>query len=122
MGGLIPQVDGALGTVRSMEPVGTDTLNRIKNILKNTQSLIEKSTNDIRGLSEDAKVNEVVEFIQQDVQKQSEFLSHPVEMTTNRIFPVSNYGSGMSPFYTTLAIWVGCLLMMAMISTLNRIS
>lgn len=120
MSGLIPQVDGALGTVRSMEPVGTDTLNRIKNILKNTQSLIEKSTNDIRGLSEDAKVNEVVEFIQQDVQKQSEFLSHPVEMTTNRIFPVSNYGSGMSPFYTTLAIWVGCLLMMAMISPINE--
>lgn len=118
--GLIPQVDGALGTVRNMGPMGTDTLNRIKSILKNTQSLIEKSTNDIRGLSEDAKVNEVVEFIQQDVQKQSAFLSHPVEMTTNRIFPVSNYGSGMSPFYTTLAIWVGCLLMMAMISPINE--
>lgn len=118
--GLIPQVDGVLGTVRNMEPVGAETVNRIKDILKNTQALIQKETDDIRGLGEDAKLNEAVEFIQQDVEKQSAFLSHPVEMTTNRIFPVSNYGSGMSPFYTTLAIWVGCLLMMAMISPINE--
>lgn len=120
MSGLIPEVDGVLGTVRSMEPVGTDTLDKIKSVLKKTQTLIEKQTNDIHQLDEDEKLNKVVEFIQQDVEKQSAFLSRPVELTTNRIFPVSNYGSGMSPFYTTLAIWVGCLLMMAMISVVNE--
>ena len=117
---LVPQVDGVLGTVRSMGPVGSETISRYKEIIQDTQSLLEKETGDLRSLSEDEQLNEVLQFIQQDVEKQSAFLSHPVEMETNRLYPVANYGSGMSPFYTTLAIWVGCLLMMAMISPINE--
>ena len=117
---LVPQVDGVLGTVRSMGPVGSETISRYKEIIQDTQSLLEKETGYLRSLSEDEQLNEVLQFIQQDVEKQSAFLSHPVEMETNRLYPVANYGSGMSPFYTTLAIWVGCLLMMAMISPINE--
>ena len=117
---LIPQVDGVLGSVRSMGPVGSETVERYKKIIQDTQSLLEKETGDLRALSEDEQLQEVLQFIRQDVEKQSAFLSHPVEMETNRLYPVANYGSGMSPFYTTLAIWVGCLLMMAMISPINE--
>ena len=117
---LIPQVDGVLGSVRSMGPVGLETVERYKKIIQDTQSLLEKETGDLRALSEDEQLQEVLQFIRQDVEKQSTFLSHPVEMETNRLYPVANYGSGMSPFYTTLAIWVGCLLMMAMISPINE--
>lgn len=117
---LIPQVDGVLGSVRSMGPVGSETVERYKKIVQDTQSLLEKETGDLRALSEDEQLQEVLQFIRQDVEKQSTFLSHPVEMETNRLYPVANYGSGMSPFYTTLAIWVGCLLMMAMISPINE--
>ncbi len=117
---LIPQVDGVLGSVRSMGPVGSETVERYKKIIQDTQSLLEKETGDLRALSEDEQLQEVLQFIRQDVEKQSTFLSHPVEMETNRLYPVANYGSGMSPFYTTLAIWVGCLLMMAMISPINE--
>lgn len=117
---LIPQVDGVLGSVRSMGPVGSETVERYKKIIQDTQSLLEKETGDLRALSEDEQLQEVLQFIRQDVEQQSTFLSHPVEMETNRLYPVANYGSGMSPFYTTLAIWVGCLLMMAMISPINE--
>lgn len=117
---LIPQVDGVLGSVRSMGPIGSETVERYKKIIQDTQSLLEKETGDLRALSEDEQLQEVLQFIRQDVEKQSTFLSHPVEMETNRLYPVANYGSGMSPFYTTLAIWVGCLLMMAMISPINE--
>lgn len=117
---LIPQVDGVLGSVHSMGPVGSETVERYKKIIQDTQSLLEKETGDLRALSEDEQLQEVLQFIRQDVEKQSTFLSHPVEMETNRLYPVANYGSGMSPFYTTLAIWVGCLLMMAMISPINE--
>lgn len=121
LSGLIPQVDGALASVRNVKPIGTKTINRYKEIIQSSQDIIERETKEIRSLSDDEKLNEAVAFIQQDVEKQSQFLSNPVEMKTNRIFPVENYGSGMSPFYTTLAIWVGCLLMMAMISPINEI-
>lgn len=120
LSGLIPEIDSVLGSVRSMEPVGSETIERYKQIIEDTQSLLEKETGDLRALSEDEQLDEVLAFLRQDVEKQSAFLSEPVTLQTNRLYPVDNYGSGMSPFYTTLAIWVGCLLMMAMISTINE--
>lgn len=46
----------------------------------------------------------------------SSFLAAPVELKTEKIYPVANYGSAMAPFYTTLAIWVGGVVLVAMIS------
>ena len=31
----------------------------------------------------------------------------PVDFDTNRIYPLDNYGSAMTPFYSSLALWVG---------------
>ncbi|MBO0603399.1 YhgE/Pip family protein [Sporosarcina sp. E16_3] len=30
---------------------------------------------------------------------------------------IKNYGTGMTPFYTVLSIWVGCLLLISLLST-----
>ena len=39
-------------------------------------------------------------------------LSAPVELDRHAVYPVDNFGSAMSPLYTTLALWIGALLMM----------
>lgn len=39
------------------------------------------------------------------------FLSAPVELDREALFPVENNGSAMTPFYTTMALWVGGTLM-----------
>ena len=39
-------------------------------------------------------------------------LSAPVKMERNALYPVENFGSAMSPLYTTLALWIGALLIM----------
>ena len=117
---LVPAADDALGSVRSLKPLGTETIEHYKSIIEETQDLLEEETGQIKALSEDEQFDEVLAFIREDAEKQSAFLSEPVKLETNRLYPVEDYGSGMSPFYTTLAIWVGCLLMMAMISTINE--
>ena len=40
-------------------------------------------------------------------EKLGSFLSEPVQVSDNYIYEIANYGSGVAPFYTTLAIWVG---------------
>ena len=45
----------------------------------------------------------------------STFLSAPVELETRSLYPVSSYGSAMAPFYSTLAIWVGGVILSAMV-------
>ena len=39
------------------------------------------------------------------------FLSSPVTLSTELLYPVKNYGTGMTPFFTNLAIWVGGLVL-----------
>ena len=34
-----------------------------------------------------------------------------MQVNTTTIYPVSTYGTAMAPFYSTLAIWVGCVVL-----------
>lgn len=45
----------------------------------------------------------------------ADFISAPVTITTEDLYPISNYGSAMSPFYSVLSIWVGALILVAII-------
>lgn len=40
-------------------------------------------------------------------------LGSPVELVDEAVFPVANYGSGVAPFYTNLALWVGGFVLVA---------
>ncbi len=41
------------------------------------------------------------------------FLASPVKVNTEKVYGIDNYGSAMAPFYTTLAIWVGAIILIA---------
>ena len=40
-------------------------------------------------------------------------MSSPVEIKSETMYSVKNYGSGMTPFYTNLALWVGGLILVS---------
>ena len=42
-------------------------------------------------------------------------LSAPVSVNRVAVFPIANYGSQMAPFYTILSIWVGAIVLAAML-------
>lgn len=68
-------------------------------------------------IKSETNINELIRLLKQDPQAKGAFLAHPVDVQTFRLFPLPNYGSGMNPFYTVLAIWVGCLLLVSVLST-----
>ena len=45
----------------------------------------------------------------------SEYFSEMVQTSVHKVYTVDNYGSAMAPFYTVLAIWVGCVILVAII-------
>lgn len=51
-----------------------------------------------------------------DAVSESNFISNPIDIKEHKIFPIPNYGSGMSPFFTTLSLWVGALLLVSLLS------
>ncbi|MBW3079686.1 YhgE/Pip domain-containing protein [Bifidobacterium simiiventris] len=42
-------------------------------------------------------------------------LSAPVSVNRIAVYPIANYGSAMTPFYTVLSIWVGAIILVAML-------
>ena len=60
-------------------------------------------------------VAELIEILHGDPKQFAEFFAQPVSVTTETIYPVANYGTAMTPFYSTLAIWVGCVVSGAII-------
>ena len=42
-------------------------------------------------------------------------ISAPVQVDRVAVYPVENYGSAMTPFYTILSIWVGSIILVAML-------
>ncbi len=66
-------------------------------------------------LSTDEQYQELLELLKNDPELLGEFISSPVAMETVEVYPVETYGSSMSPFYTILAIWVGALILVALI-------
>ena len=50
-----------------------------------------------------------------DADSIADFMSSPVSIKSNVLYDVENYGSGMTPFYTNLALWVGGLILVSIL-------
>lgn len=64
--------------------------------------------------------NQIAEYLTKDGDKASEFMANPVNLKTEKLYPVDNYGSASMPFYTTLCLWVGSLLLVSLLSTKTK--
>ena len=61
--------------------------------------------------------SQLEELISGDSSVIGEFLAAPVSLKTNQVYKIENYGSSMAPFYSTLSIWIGGIVLVAMLKT-----
>ncbi len=61
------------------------------------------------------KIQVLVNALSGDPEAYGKFFSTPVEVVTEAVYPIENYGSAVAPFYSTLAFWVGALILTAII-------
>ena len=77
---------------------------------------INEATEKLTEAKGEINVEELIQFLRLDVQTDSDFLSNPINLKEVTEYPIANYGSASTPFYTTLAIWVGVVLLVSMLS------
>ncbi len=58
----------------------------------------------------------ITAILQSDPNLMGEYLANPFTIENEAIFPIANYGSGMTPIYTVLAIWVGAIILTSILS------
>ncbi|MFC5450944.1 YhgE/Pip domain-containing protein [Paenibacillus aestuarii] len=88
--------------------------NLVRSDLPEFEAAVRKAADQIRKVEGGNSIEEILRLLQSDIQKQSDFLANPVLLQENKLFPIPNYGSAMSPFYTTLSLWVGAMLLVSL--------
>ncbi|SEK75280.1 putative membrane protein [Pseudobutyrivibrio ruminis] len=72
---------------------------------------------EIKAIGQNEAYQKVMELLQSDPDLLSDFISSPVDISDEYIYPVENNGSMTAPFYIVLSIWVGALIMSTILKT-----
>ena len=113
----LPNVEDILNTTLSFTGDAKEGAKFIKEKLPYAKSVVDNLVDSMKKINNNDDVNELITLLKSDVLKRSEFLKQPVDLVENRLYPIENYGSAMTPFYTVLSLWVGILLLMSLLST-----
>ncbi len=113
----LPAVEDILDTTLNFTGSAQDAANFIKKKLPYAKSVVDDLVDAMDKINNNDDVNELISLLKSDVLKRSNFLKQPVDLVEKRLYPISNYGSAMTPFYTVLSLWVGILLLMSLLST-----
>ncbi len=93
---------------------GTDeALQGTRNSIDDLAGTIESLNTELSAIRASELWSYLKGLLQTNPEGVSEFLSAPVSVNEIDLFPVENYGSGVAPFFTSLALWVGGIALVA---------
>lgn len=81
--------------------------------LRSADTELKKLVHEVRRVSASGSWKALSRIMADDSRTIASFLAAPVDLHRISVYPVKNYGSAMAPFYTTLALWVGAVILVA---------
>lgn len=105
---LLKELDGTLETAETS--LGT-TASSLTAMEKN----LDRSLKDLTALQDSATVKDLTTYLKINPDDIGSFMASPVALKTVPVYPVKNYGSGVAPFFTNLALWVAGFILMAIV-------
>jgi len=112
----IPQATDKLTQAKNTLGTANNALQKIQSEFPTLSTKIKDLANKLRTLENEADISEIVQLLKNDVNAERDFFEEPIKLKEHRLFPIANYGTAMTPFYTVLSIWVGCLLLISLLS------
>lgn len=113
----LPEVERILNNTSSNVTKGQKTLVKALGEYPYVSEKVKLMAERIRKLNGETDLHEIVRLLQNDPQAERSFFEQPITLQEHKLFKIKNYGTGMTPFYTVLSIWVGCLLLISLLST-----
>ena len=97
----VTSVDGALRQLRAILSRGSDTLS----------NLIAR----VEAATPDEQLQTLIDLLGGDAARYGSFFSALVDMEVQEVYSVNSYGTAMAPFYSVLALWVGGVILVAIL-------
>ena len=76
---------------------------------------LSDTINELEGMTTGEYMDILLNILGGDPIAYSQYFPEMVQTTVNKVYPIENYGSAMAPFYTTLAIWVGSVILSSLV-------
>lgn len=113
--GLLPQTQTVLDHMNSALASTAQALRSTKDLVEAAREDLQDIIGDLEDLTASERIQELKDLLKSDASTVSEFMASPVQVETNSLYAVSNYGSAMAPFYSVLACWVGGIVLVAIL-------
>lgn len=121
---LFDRYDRIVQLLDENQPQAKEDLHKLAEFIRNDLPDLEKDLAKANKLfdevEDDDAVDKLVDLLKNDLKKQADVIANPIKIHEKDIFPVKDYGSASTPFYTALSIWVGALLMVSLLTTDNK--
>ena len=101
----LEDTSGALGTTMELLRPATDRM------IASLKGVID----DLQGKTAEEYIDTLTTVLGGDPAAYGQYFPEMVQTSVNAIYPIANYGSAMTPFYTVLAIWVGGVILSSLI-------
>jgi len=115
----------AFAKMRTLMQQSVNAMNQASGVLETTGDTIENAREKLSDVRDDLAALESASLYSNllelangsviDNEAISEFVSSPVSVQTKTLYPVKNYGTAMTPFYTNLALWVSGIVLIALL-------
>lgn len=99
---------------KSISQMG-ESINNTLVMVRNIEDNLNETTNKLVEFKNSGVYSLLQTAISFNTDELASFISAPVAITTEDLYPITNYGSAMSPFYSVLSIWVGALILVVII-------
>lgn len=109
------QVSDTIGLYATSLNKSHKTINESAKNAQELLNVVNSVQNEFNKLKNDEQYKKFATLLKNDPKALSAFISSPVNIENVSKYHIDNYGSAMSPFYSILALWVGALILVAII-------
>ena len=110
-------IRSALGDVTQSLDV---TMGLLRPAAEKMVSSLSDAIDRLQGMDGDGYLDILIDILGGDPVAYGEYFPEMVQTTVNKVYPIANYGSAMTPFYTVLAIWVGGVILSSILKVHAR--
>ena len=111
VGGSLGEVSGTLDSYADAMTTVQPTLDAGITLANTVETYLADIEDDVRRVTESEAFKRFTELMESsDAESMADYLSSPVQLNTEIIYEIKDYGAAMSPYYVMLALFVGSLL------------
>lgn len=114
--GLVKEIDNFLNTATDGSALAAEMSQKLYESLQGFKDPIHVLSEKLK-LVENNDLVSIVSILQSNPSFMGDFIAEPFNIKDEPIYEIPNYGSAMAPVYTVLALWVGGLMLTAILKT-----